>query len=89
MSFYIEVFLVFSGTFILMQVVSRSKFGNIFKDKTAKIARHTFPEYSLANFNLYALLRIAFALILLQRSWLGFSLLIPAEIQFRWHYIYP
>ena len=43
------------------------------------VATKSFPDYSLANFNFYALLRIFFAIIILVRSWNGLSLLTADE----------
>jgi len=77
---YLIIFFVFSITFLVMQALSRSKYiKNLFDRFGVMLTRRAFPDYSESTFNLFGLLRILFAIVILHRSFNGWIYLLPEE----------
>jgi len=63
-----------------MQALSRSQhIKNLFDKFGMALTRRAFPDYSESAFNLFGLLRILFAIVILNRSFNGWIFLLPEE----------
>ena len=77
---YLYIFLSFVLTFGLMQALARQNNIRIFFEEFgSKLSKKAFPGYSQTTFNLYSLLRIFFAVIILLQAWNASILLLPNE----------
>ena len=77
---YLYIFLSFVLTFGLMQALARQNNIRIFFEEFgSKLSQKAFPGYSQTTFNLYSLLRIFFAVIILLQAWNASILLLPNE----------